>query len=148
ACGDMASDVWNMVRTKGINAEIAIGNVDMDITSRKQCNHAWVMAELSGTWLALEATGGCVVYSTDNKRYYRGYFLANAGQLKQYLELIHRYDAIVEKDQRETREYNKLVGQYNQGNAYLQKKLKVELERKAVALDQRRADLMELDSKI
>src|SRR5438093_12376543 len=61
-CGDMASDVWNMVQTKGINAKILIGNVERSISSPLEVNHAWVLAEVSpGSWLALETTGGFVV---------------------------------------------------------------------------------------
>lgn len=29
-CDNMAIDVWNILKTKGINAEIAVGNVDLD----------------------------------------------------------------------------------------------------------------------
>ncbi|GAI65218.1 unnamed protein product, partial [marine sediment metagenome] len=28
-CGDMAIDVWNQIKTKGINAIIVVGNIDV-----------------------------------------------------------------------------------------------------------------------
>jgi hypothetical protein len=53
-CADMTLDVWNMVETKGINARIAVGNVENPHADWKQFNHAWVMAEVSpNSWLAL-----------------------------------------------------------------------------------------------
>jgi len=82
ACGDMACDVWNMVITKGIEAKIMVGNVEKDINSIAEVNHAWVMAEVfPGKWLALETTGGYVV-SPDHARYYHGYMFSNPKEFK------------------------------------------------------------------
>ena len=71
-CADMAMDVWNMIETKGINARIAVGNVNKAQANWKEYNHAWVVAEVSpGRWVALEITRGTVVRGNENKNYYR-----------------------------------------------------------------------------
>ena len=61
-CSDMALEVWNLVKTQGINAKICIGNVEQNISKIKNAepkndsdfplfnwlnamNHAWVTAE-------------------------------------------------------------------------------------------------------
>jgi hypothetical protein len=83
-CGDMACDVWNMVKTKGIPAKIQVGNVQSDINSLSAANHAWVLAEVSpGKWIALEATAGRLVFTDENPRYYRGWSFDNPRQLKE-----------------------------------------------------------------
>ncbi|HMK16089.1 MAG TPA: response regulator, partial [Methanomicrobiales archaeon] len=45
-CLDMAKDVWNMIKTRGINAVIEVGNVKGNITTVADVNHAWVLAEV------------------------------------------------------------------------------------------------------
>jgi len=82
-CGDMACDVWDMVMTRGINAKIQVGNVERQITSLHEANHAWVLAETSpGCWLALETTAGRVVYQNENERYYQGWSFANPKEFR------------------------------------------------------------------
>ena len=84
-CGDMACDVWNMVKTKGIAAKIQVGNVDRHITSLHEANHAWVMAETSpGCWLALETTAGRVVHRNENEEYYSGWSFANPKEFREF----------------------------------------------------------------
>jgi hypothetical protein len=92
-CGDMSSDVWNMLETKNINAVIVVGNVEKDITSIKDANHVWVIAEVSpDEWIALETTGGYLVCadsnlcSVNNPRYYKGWNFENPKELKDALE--------------------------------------------------------------
>ena len=83
-CTDMACDVWNMVKTKGIPAKIQVGNVQSDIDSLSAANHAWVLAEASpGKWVALEATAGRLVYADENPRYYRGWSFDNPRKFKE-----------------------------------------------------------------
>lgn len=90
-CGDMACDVWNMVVTKGIAAKIQVGNVERQITSLHEANHAWVLAETSpGSWLALETTAGRVVGPDENDKYYSGWSFANPKEFKDYLYYGHR----------------------------------------------------------
>ena len=84
-CGDMACDVWNIVKTKGIEAKISVGNVDTEISSLRDANHAWVMAEVSpGKWLALETTAGRIVYESENARYYHGWVLSSPKEFKEF----------------------------------------------------------------
>ena len=124
-CADMAIDVWNMVETQGINAEIAVGTVDKPNADWTEYNHAWVLAEVSpDTWLALETTGGYVTY---NENYYSGYFFKNPREFKEYLELMKEYNAQIDrinelqieytdtydKCVREANYYNDLVDDYN-----------------------------------
>jgi hypothetical protein len=88
-CVDMACDVWDMVRTKGFPAKIQIGNVNRDINSITEADHAWVLAEVSpGKWLALETTAGRAVLLQENPRYYRGWSFDNP---KKYKEFCYRH---------------------------------------------------------
>ena len=89
-CGDMASDVWNMVETKGINATLEVGNIETEVSSIREANHVWVLAEISpDNWIALETTGGFLVCNNseicpvNNKLYYRGWNFDNPGELKE-----------------------------------------------------------------
>lgn len=124
-CADMAIEVWNMIETQGINAEIAVGNVDNPNVNWTEYNHAWVLAEVSpDTWLALEATGGYVTY---DKNYYSGYFFKNPKEFKRYLELMKEYNAQIDRINdlqmeysntynewvREANHYNELSNEYN-----------------------------------
>jgi hypothetical protein len=79
----MANDVWNILKTKGINAKIRIGNVDKDNAKLFESNHAWVLAEVSAdNWLPLETTGGYLVSVKDNPCYYRGWNFYTPNNLK------------------------------------------------------------------
>jgi hypothetical protein len=94
-CADMAIDVWNMVKTQGINTEIAVGNVDDPNADWTEYDHAWVLAEVSSdTWLALETTGGYVTY---DENYYSGYFFDSPREFKEYLELMKEYNAQIDR---------------------------------------------------
>lgn len=148
-CADMASDVWNMLQAKSINAKIQIGDVNSDIKSILESNHAWVMAEvLPGKWLALETTGGYVVFPDKNQRYYRGHAFSNPKELKEYSELLHQLRAAELKDHQAREDYNELVGQYNRADAYTQRGLVSELNRRAGTVDQRTADVNEIVRKL
>ncbi len=94
-CGDMASDVWNMVETQNINAMIVIGNVERDITKIEDADHAWVIAEVDpNSWIALETTGGYLVCDdpkicpVSNPRYFTGWKFANPKLLNDAIELL------------------------------------------------------------
>jgi hypothetical protein len=83
-CSDMACDVWNMVKTKGIPAKIQVGNVESDVETIAKANHAWVLAEACpGKWIALETTAGRLVSADENPRYYRGWSFENPKQYKE-----------------------------------------------------------------
>lgn len=92
-CSDMASDVWDMLKTKGIPAKIWIGNIEKDITKIEDATHAWVLAEVSpGNWIALETTGGYLVCndpnicSSNNSRYFFGWSYDNPREFKEALD--------------------------------------------------------------
>ncbi|HQD24557.1 MAG TPA: hypothetical protein PLU40_05985 [Methanoculleus sp.] len=103
-CGDMAIDVWNMVETQGINAEIAVGNINDPDARWTEYNHVWVLAEVSPDgWLALEPTGG---YTTHDDNYYTGYFFENPNEFKEYLALIREYNAQISKIEKLQTEYS------------------------------------------
>ncbi|MCX5809306.1 MAG: EB domain-containing protein [Proteobacteria bacterium] len=88
-CVDMAIDVWNMAKTKGINAILVVGNTGKDVTDIQEANHAWVIAEVSlNKRIALETTGGFIVCPdlnvcrVDNPRYFHGWEFRNPKELK------------------------------------------------------------------
>ena len=85
-CIDMAKDVWNMIKTRGINAVIEVGNVNKTIATMNDVNHAWVLAEVGPMqWLAVETTGGFVVTKDENPRYYAGMQFDTPADMNQYI---------------------------------------------------------------
>jgi hypothetical protein len=96
-CGDMSSEVWNMLKTQGINAVIVIGNKDAAITDILQSNHAWVLADVgNGQKLALETTGGFVVTQANNPLYYKGWSFSSPTDLKNNNDWINEYNLRVQ----------------------------------------------------
>jgi hypothetical protein len=76
-CNDMAVDIWDMLRRKGIISLIAEGNLEIENETFSQCNHAWlVILNSSGAAFSLEPTNG-QLYFTGDSRYeqYRQFFL-------------------------------------------------------------------------
>jgi hypothetical protein len=113
-CADMAADVWNMVKTKGINARIAAGNVNKphaDCTMR-----AWVVAEAATPkWIALEPMGGNLVSRDRNKTYYRGgYFFTSPRDLKKYSKLYRQGSELFKRTQTLQGELKKVQTDYDQ----------------------------------
>lgn len=94
-CGDMASDVWDMVETQGINSMLQVGNVEKEVSEIQDANHVWVLAEVApGRWIALETTGGYLVCSdstvcaVNNPLYYRGWSFNNTKEFKDALDRL------------------------------------------------------------
>jgi len=150
-CDDMAQDIWNMLRAKGINARIAVGdfevgrpsgteeaktvNESLDSGSPGKVNtynytckdtglldsgmidnltHAWVLAEVSpGYWLAIECTGGYVVYSEEDENYYRGLTFSNPKNYRSFLELYSNWKKQIMDYENERVCCNKLIITYN-----------------------------------
>ncbi len=122
-CADMAIDVWNMVETQGINAEIVVGNVDNPNADWTEYNHAWVLAETSpDAWLALETTGGSVTYKDS---YYTGYFFENPRGFKEYLELMKEYGAQIDRINELQKEYSDTYDEWVQEAKYHQELVNV-----------------------
>ncbi|MFA5054910.1 MAG: zinc ribbon domain-containing protein [Dehalococcoidia bacterium] len=118
-CDNMAQDVWDMIVAQGINAQIAVGNVNKDISSIGDANHAWVLAEVEpNQWLAIECTGGYVVY--DNALYYQGWFFDNPKDLRDFESLYEQYQEQLIVTQAAMDNYNALVYQYNHSNYFTQ----------------------------
>jgi TM2 domain-containing membrane protein YozV len=114
-CGDMAIEVWNMLETQNITAIIAIGNVDKSIANLTDINHAWVLAEVSpDQWVALETTGGYLVTSKENPRYYTGFTFRDPKELKEFLSLVRLYQDQISKYNSAVDDYNRLIDRYNQ----------------------------------
>lgn len=148
-CADMASDVWNQLKTEGINAEIGIGRIDQGTYKLTESNHAWVLAEIEpNKWLALETTGGYVVYAYDNPRYYGGWSLYNPQKLKQYTSLISQYNDDLEKYQYEVDKYNRMVEQYNNADYLSRLNMKDDLDAEKLLLEQRADDLTDTTEKL
>lgn len=116
-CDDMAMDVWNMLQKEGINAKIAIGNVEKNIQYPWESDHAWVLAEVNpDEWLALEATGGFI--ERENKLYYQGWFFRSPLEMKEYRELQNQYNSQIDKLNKAIDEYNSGVDQLNRIDDY------------------------------
>jgi cell division protein FtsB len=95
-CSDMAGEVWNMLKTQGIDAIIAIGATGGPVSDILQCNHAWVLAEVApGEYLALEATGGFAITESENPYYYQGWYFDSPNSLKSHNQLVREYNTRV-----------------------------------------------------
>lgn len=94
-CGDMSSDIWDMLKTRGINAKIQVGNIDKSIDTIEDADHAWVLAEVSDdSWVALETTGGYLVCSNkdycsvDNPLYFEGWSFNSPAAYKKMVDTM------------------------------------------------------------
>lgn len=66
-CNDMAVDIWDMLRKKGVISIIATGNLKLDNETFSQCNHAWlIILNSSGKTFALEPTNGQLYFKGDS----------------------------------------------------------------------------------
>lgn len=94
-CSDMASEVWSMLKAQGIDSLICVGDIDTSISDILLSTHAWVLADIDGQFLALETTGGYVVYKKDNPLYYQGWYFDSPADMKSYNELVKEYNVRV-----------------------------------------------------
>jgi len=148
-CGDMASDVWDMLKTQGINAKLNVGRVDQDISDIKDANHVWVLAEVApNSYLALEATGGYSVQKTDNPRYYYGWSFYNPKQLKNYLQLNKQRNDAIDKYNAALADYNNFAAQYNNANFLTKISWSSQLNDKKLIVNQRIQDLNQINQQI
>ncbi len=130
-CADMAIEIWNQVKSKGINAKIHAGNVNKDMSKDSESlrdylsktNHAWVLAEVSPfKWVALETTGGYLVrgesiednYVVKNNLYYGGFSFDNPKEFKKFRDLRTSYLKTCNEADRLRNYWNSnYVGEYN-----------------------------------
>jgi predicted nucleic acid-binding Zn-ribbon protein len=116
-CADMAAEVWNMLKAQGIDALMVVGNVNNAITDIILCNHSWVLAEVApGEYLALETTGGRVVYSNENPLYYQGWYFTSPADQKNYQYLVKEYNTRVSIRNEIAHEVSDAADYYNQSS--------------------------------
>jgi len=140
-CLDMAIDVWNQLRTYGIEAKIMGGNINENITTwnywqlASKSNHAWVVAKLSPTEkVAIETTAGVVIKSGMNNAsaYFKGIEFDNPGEIK-------RFDSLRKKTIEVCRDANELIKDWNENVAGKQLRYN-EISDKKSRLEQRKQD--------
>jgi hypothetical protein len=97
-CLDMAIDVWNQLKTFGIEAKIMGGNIRENVTAwnfrqlAMEGNHAWVVATISpNEKVAVETTAGKVIKqgTADSARYFKGIAFDDPAQIKRF-ELLRK----------------------------------------------------------
>jgi len=95
-CLDMAIDVWNQLKTNGIEAKIMGGTIQENITAwnyrqlAMEGNHAWVVATVGpNEKVAIETTAGRVIKkgSTDAAPYFKGIAFDDPAQVKRFEQL-------------------------------------------------------------
>jgi len=73
-CDDMSITLANEYRIRGYNVTLMIGNPLVDVNGDLyQINHAWVMVQVNGTWLAVESETGQIPLA--DSRYYGDIYL-------------------------------------------------------------------------
>lgn len=118
-CADMAMDVWNIVDTRGMRALLVAGNIQNSAASWKEYDHAWVIVETApGQWVALETTGGFLVFKKDNPNYFRGTFFENPKDLKTNMDLSRDYNNEIGRFSSVVSKYNAKVSEYNAERDY------------------------------
>ncbi|APH38230.1 zinc ribbon domain-containing protein [Methanohalophilus halophilus] len=145
-CDNMAMDVWNLVESKGINAEIAVGNVDMKDANLEDINHAWVIAEVSPqNWVAIECTSG---YLTYDDVYYSGWFFDNPKNYQSFLNVYTTWEYKYQEYENYRLYYNELVEQFNEADAYEQASLRSGLEIARENLHQKERDFLQAKTEL
>jgi hypothetical protein len=140
-CLDMAIDVWNQLRTYGIEAKIMGGNINENITAWnyrqlvRESNHAWVVAKLSPTEkVAIETTAGVVIKPGMNNAsaYFKGIEFDNPGEIK-------RFDSLRKKANDVCRDASELIKDWNENVAGKQQKSEETIKKQSL-MEQRKQD--------
>ncbi|MDQ1255298.1 MAG: hypothetical protein QG646_4577 [Euryarchaeota archaeon] len=185
-CDDMAQDIWNMLKAKGVNARIAAGDFEKKSTSGIEggkpvhksqesgnpgkietynytcqdtgllnsdiidnLTHAWVLAEVSpGYWLAVECTGGYIVYNEEDGNYYHGLTFSNPKNYRSFLELYSNWKRQIKDYENERAYYNKLIDKYNSASNSEQTAIKINLEVQEERLQEKQNNVLKTDSEI
>lgn len=145
-CSDMASEIWNMLKAKGINAIVAVGSLNRQVTDIVQCDHAWVLAEVApNEYLAIETTAGVVVTKAENPNYYRGWYYDNPAKIKDYNFWVKEYNTRISIHNDLVAADEEAVALYNQNNSSSQ----LAIHNKLVELiEQMREDMNAIIAKI
>jgi hypothetical protein len=154
-CSDMAIDVWDLVKTKGINAKICSGNVKENLSLYKtdleyfnKMDHAWVIAEVEPfKFVALETTGNYLVFEkntneenvTKNDLYYNGLCFNTPSEYKRFIEL--RTDYL-----KTCQESIDMIDYWN--NNYVGKYLTNQISEYKGRLEQKREECVKIDSEL
>jgi tetratricopeptide (TPR) repeat protein len=95
-CSDMAIEVWDIIKTAGINAKLIVGNIERDIVKYEstheyiaKINHVWVLAEVTpAAWIPVEATAGRIVHPQvlNFELYQKGSLFDNPRLFKEFSE--------------------------------------------------------------
>jgi tetratricopeptide (TPR) repeat protein len=95
-CSDMAIEVWDIIKTAGINAKLIVGNVERDIIKYEstheyiaKMNHVWVLAEvIPATWVPVEPTAGKIMHPQvqNFELYQKGSLFDNPRRFKEFSE--------------------------------------------------------------
>ncbi|AKB84957.1 zinc ribbon domain-containing protein [Methanococcoides methylutens] len=145
-CDNMAMDVWNLVESRGINAEIGVGNVDIKGESLEDINHAWVIAEVEPqNWIALECTGGYVTYENE---YYSGWFFDNPKNYQRFLDLYTNWEYQYQDYENYRLYYNEIVDMYNGADYYEQLALESGLTVARNTLEEKERDFLKTDAEL
>jgi hypothetical protein len=113
-CADMAMDVWNIVDTKGMRALLVVGNIRDPNAGWMDYNHSWVVVETAPRqWVAIETTGGFLVYKNNNPNYYRGIFFETPKDLKTNMDMRRDYNTEIDRYTTAATQYNAKVSEYN-----------------------------------
>jgi hypothetical protein len=111
--------------------------------------HAWVLAEVSpGNWLAIECTGGYVVHSEEDAKYYSGLTFSNPRNYRSFLELYSNWKKQVKDYENELSSYNKLHLKYNNANYSDQVAAKKSIEMEEDRLREKKEIFLRTDSEI
>ncbi len=146
-CDNMAQDIWNMLKTEGINAKIVIGNTELGSSCTiEDINHAWVLAEVDPeTWLAIECTGGYVVYD-DN--YYTGIMFSNPKNYRSFLDIYTDWEFQYQDYENYRHYFNNLVDEYNDANYLEQLAMRSGLEVARNTLQEKEMLFMKTDAEL
>lgn len=149
-CSDMSAEIWNMLKAQGINAVIAVGDIDNAISDIVLSDHAWVLAEVApGGYLALETTGGYVVPPAENALYYRGWSFDSPAKLKAHNQLIREYNTRVAIHNDIVAEDKEIIAAHNQAtNQATADKLKAVHDKLVELIEQQRAVLNSIEAEI
>lgn len=149
-CDNMAQDMWNILKTEGINSKIVLGNVkNKTDLAVEDCNHVWLVVEvIPDEWLALETTNGEFIYKEDNEQYYEGFLFNNPKSYRDFINLYEDYNRQYDEYETEMYYYNYLSEVYNNADYYEQIQLKSALDVTKNSLEARETKINETWNKI